>query len=132
MLVAHGGLAQDLRLVGGEQQDAAAVVCKGEIGGRLRVGHPRNGAELLAQLFARKLEAHQQLLHDLVALAQQAEEDVLGGDSLGSRPGRLVASEKESPPSPLGQVSSMPPRQWPRSVAVCVHSDRPGPRCASR
>ena len=81
------GVGEDLLRLLGERQFG---------GGRDALDEDALALDLAAQLLGLDLEAAQQLAHRLLALAQDAEQDVLRLDHTTAQLARLVAGEEES------------------------------------
>ena len=87
------------RLVRGVGEDLLGFLREGQLGGR---GDPLDEdavpLDLAADLLRLDVEAGEDLLDDVLPLAEDAEQEVLGLDHLGAELGGLIAGEEEGPP----------------------------------
>jgi hypothetical protein len=90
------GVHHGFRLVGGVGEDLLGLLRERQLGGR---GDPLDEnavpLDLAANLLRLDVEAGEDLLDDVLTLAEDAEQQVLGLDHLGAELGGLVAGEEE-------------------------------------
>ncbi len=86
VLVADRRLPEDLGLVGGQQEDPPAFLGQRQLVGAWGLAGQSGGRQLGAQRGGVDLEPAEELLDDVVGLAQQPEQQVLGLDLPGPRP----------------------------------------------
>jgi len=93
------GMHHRLRLVRGVGEDLLGLLREREL---LRGGHALDehavALDLAADLLRLHVEALEDLLDDVLALAEDPEEDVLGLDDLRAQLRGLVTGEEEGPP----------------------------------